>query len=696
MAVHIDEISVQNLGPFPSFSIKLGAVNLIYGRNESGKTYLVEFIIRSLFKTHLVWNLRQAYGSGRILMTGLAEGPVVFTPASTPKLDEYWQREDRILPTNLSRLLVIKAGEVWLAQGDPAGVDHKVLKEFLSSSVVIDKIRAEILATTRNAKISKNEIVGENRGDIKRRNEAKEELDEIERRFEHLNQEYASGDLASLRRKLHIIQEELDAEWRARRGTAFRLDQELQQLDKEIIELPIEEIEIIHDEIHDFRNQKENADRVLKKLQEYKSRSNQYSWLDTAVREYEIKAAAVKIKSSRVLPGAIVLVGFLASVFIYRGDSFWAVLAILALLGLGLVYHHQMNALVKHAAEIKDLEKIAAEYEKRIGDRLRDVATLKATRAEQKRNAEFADERENDLVQIQAEMSRLESSISSRIFQLTGESIPPERWEETIRALKKRLKNLEEHRTEKNLELTRLGVSPQDYLKEAVDCQHDEENYVRLQEAYKNLESQIFEMQQRLDSLKHSLAGFLQKDINTDWKTLIEKLQDKHQESVQRYRAITAKVLAGILVNQELERLAQEEDERIRKGLRSPNVLAPLKQITRHYDQIEMENGQLLVSGSHGSYWLSDLSTGTQEQVLLSLRMGFAARHLGREQMFLIMDDAFQHADWQRRQFLVELVDDLASSGWQILYLTMDDHIRDLFRKKFGERLVYQEMGGSP
>jgi uncharacterized protein YhaN len=77
--------------------------------------------------------------------------------------------------------------------------------------------------------------------------------------------------------------------------------------------------------------------------------------------------------------------------------------------------------------------------------------------------------------------------------------------------------------------------------------------------------------------------------------------------------------------------------------------------------------------------------------VLLALRVGFAARWLKKDGLFLVLDDAFQHADWERRERLVDLVMDLARSGWQILYLTMDDHIRDLFNEKgkaFGKEFV--------
>ena len=62
---------------------------------------------------------------------------------------------------------------------------------------------------------------------------------------------------------------------------------------------------------------------------------------------------------------------------------------------------------------------------------------------------------------------------------------------------------------------------------------------------------------------------------------------------------------------------------------------------------------------------------------------------------FLILDDAFQYSDWQRRENLMDQVVDLARSGWQILYLTMDDHIRDLFIKRgrvFKEQFQMAEL----
>ena len=44
-----------------------------------------------------------------------------------------------------------------------------------------------------------------------------------------------------------------------------------------------------------------------------------------------------------------------------------------------------------------------------------------------------------------------------------------------------------------------------------------------------------------------------------------------------------------------------------------------------------------------------------------------------------ILDDAFQHSDWERRKILIKQLSDIAKTGWQIIYLTMDDHIKKLF-----------------
>ena len=115
----------------------------------------------------------------------------------------------------------------------------------------------------------------------------------------------------------------------------------------------------------------------------------------------------------------------------------------------------------------------------------------------------------------------------------------------------------------------------------------------------------------------------------------------------------------------------------------------PLHLLTGRYREIRLspEKDLVLVSDDDDLYPLSELSTGVREQIFLALRMGFASRAMGGETGFLILDDAFQHSDWSRREKLVSQILSLVQSGWQVFYFTMDDHIRGLFQK------IGSEMG---
>ena len=104
-----------------------------------------------------------------------------------------------------------------------------------------------------------------------------------------------------------------------------------------------------------------------------------------------------------------------------------------------------------------------------------------------------------------------------------------------------------------------------------------------------------------------------------------------------------------------------------------------------------------MVRDAFREFSFETLSSGAREQVLLALRVGFALRHLPApdEALFLLLDDAFQYSDWKRREGLVRAVTDLAESGWQVFYFTMDDHIRDLFLKagkRIGDDFVYETL----
>lgn len=186
----------------------------------------------------------------------------------------------------------------------------------------------------------------------------------------------------------------------------------------------------------------------------------------------------------------------------------------------------------------------------------------------------------------------------------------------------------------------------------------------------------------RTGSLRSSIfeaggSGGIVQEIS--WDDLLENLRQYRFQLSEVYKETTNKILAGILVTQVIQDAHHQEDEKIRAALRSSIVQKPLFEITKKYDQVTFDGENLRVSDKYEEFYIADLSTAAKEQVLLALRLGFAAKIMKQETAFLILDDAFQHSDWLRREYLLDTVISLANNGWQIIYFTMDDHIRDLF-----------------
>ena len=106
MHIRLENLSVNRLGPIASIKWQFKDVNLIYGKNEQGKTFLVEYLLSSLFKNHS--KTRPLTDSGQINISGLAENVMRFDPKSRKKIEDYLYPDDK--PVDLSRLLVVKAG----------------------------------------------------------------------------------------------------------------------------------------------------------------------------------------------------------------------------------------------------------------------------------------------------------------------------------------------------------------------------------------------------------------------------------------------------------------------------------------------------------------------------------------------------------------------------------------------------------
>ena len=205
MSIKIEQINVKNLGPLSDFSCKFRNINLFYGHNERGKTYLVEFIYRSLFKNKAIF-LRESLATGQVTVSGLEEKPSRFSPSTRKKLEDFWDDSLPGLPADFSRLLVVKGADLDFSSTNQAGIDDRVLKEFLSGEGLLETISKKITATEASAVYQDGVITGRDSGLVKEYRNLRSSISQIDETIEKVNKSISGGKRFELKQQIEILE----------------------------------------------------------------------------------------------------------------------------------------------------------------------------------------------------------------------------------------------------------------------------------------------------------------------------------------------------------------------------------------------------------------------------------------------------------------------------------------------------------
>ena len=702
MAIRIKEINVRDLGPLKGdHHFPLDTFNLIYAKNERGKTFLVEFIIRCLFKAASKWHLREETGEGKISVVGLSEGEVIFTPAKRKKkLEDYLDESLPGLPPDLSKLLVVKGAELELVRGESGGVNRAVLKEFLSGEALLDEIEGRILATVLKATIEDGVIKGKDVGDIARRRESGEKLRELDEFVEEVDRLDSGGTRASLERKIGSVITSIEQMEKARRHTAYNLQNEIDKLTERKGDLTSALLNELREQAITHSGAKGRMERNVGEAADLEEASLKYHWLTEALSEYRQITANLKPRASKIfllltLGFLIVAVASLVAVLLDLTTPLLGIpISIGALLlmgGFGAYALLSQSRSEKAVFEDHEIQRINIEYREILGEEMPSIASMEALENELQEAAVAKQQLEKNIGEDRELLSTTEARLSSLLSKYEFDD-PNLGWAEKINDLDDRLNTIHHQINLKREELAGLSVDPSDYEAEYSRAPFQKSTLDDLESQLLDLNKQLEEEKARFEAVRHRLSVVTGiSDLTTPLEGLIQRLREKRHEQSVDYRERTADLISKILVKEELALIREQEDVKIQSGLDSEQQTRPLHEITGHYTTIELQEGQLVVSDPYESFAIDELSTGAQEQVLLALRIGCASHILGDKNLFLILDDAFQYADWDRREHLLDEVIRLGKKGWQILYLTMDDHIRDLFQKR-GEKEFKKEF----
>ena len=298
--------------------------------------------------------------------------------------------------------------------------------------------------------------------------------------------------------------------------------------------------------------------------------------------------------------------------------------------------------------------------------------------------------KKNELNKEQENLEIVAKNINNIFINLLNEQITESEWNNKLNELTKHKITTQNKLVAVHTELEGLGIAKDEYLSEDPKIEYNAEELSNLEKKLKIINEKYKELEQENLVLKNEITIATGASIGEDWNILIERLNTKKKEIIDQLRQKEAYIIAGIIVHQTINELLQEEEKQIQKNINSKEFCDLLYKITGKYNSLSINNdGKLTITSQMADYDLRDLSTGTKEQVLFALRVTLAEKILGNK-AFFILDDAFQHSDYDRRPKLIDQLFTLADEGWQIIYLTMDDNIKDVFINKGLKREDYQ------
>jgi len=709
MNIHIDQIKVTRDGPLAEdFELDCGNLNLIYGQNESGKSYLVECLIRSLFKTSdrsvRQWPLRSWDPRAQITVSGLSNGPIKFKPASEEKLESLWHVSDKPLPDDLAHLLVVREGATWLAEtgSEDDGVGMDVLRNFLSGKKLLDGVKKRISKNLQETTIIEGEPQGKKVGEIKARIALVEELNKLDTLLSECDRKSSQGRLVALEADKKQLLNDVSTMDHAKRHKASMLASSINAHQAALDTLPAgKEIGRLSEKIGQFRNNKKKlaANKKPAELAKLQGQIDDHQYLVTAATTYKSVAASGQQSGSPqwLLPAALLsmIVASIAAL------ASWSIVSVLTgVIAILLVAGHLWVSRQEAATEPGDsaeLERLAEEYQRRFDEPLADLASLKAKREKFTQLSATARASIEKQQQTEAELGDARNEISLSLTRLSGQEVEQASWDHSI-------ESLNEDRNEKKQEiqrltqsLTALGVPTAQYLPEDPGQDYEAAEFERLQKKLADIKDEISTNEDQLENLRQRVMIASDIDNAVGWEELLDGLRTRREKVAEDYRLLTAEIIGKILVHKVVAEQRNQENDRIRQGLESSSIAEALKHFSGRYRNFHLtEEEELEVEDASGNQFpVSMLSTGTREQVFLSLRIGFASRALGKRTGFLLLDDAFQHSDWSRRKGLVQQCLSLVEQGWQVFYFAMDDHLRDLFQKageSLGDQFQMREL----
>ena len=187
---------------------------------------------------------------------------------------------------------------------------------------------------------------------------------------------------------------------------------------------------------------------------------------------------------------------------------------------------------------------------------------------------------------------------------------------------------------------------------------------------------------ERIESLTRETDGWIREQLSRLGVTSLDRARERLTQILAEQASRLRDRAAVELVREAIDGAERDVDGHLDRVLRDTDGGADglFEQLTRgQFKSIRRDADGFCALRPDGSALpIAALSRGTIDQLHFTLRAALAERVLGTP-CFFVWDDTFLTADPERRRALVSAATALARRGWQILYLTVDPTIADLF-----------------
>jgi len=249
-----------------------------------------------------------------------------------------------------------------------------------------------------------------------------------------------------------------------------------------------------------------------------------------------------------------------------------------------------------------------------------------------------------------------------------------------------------------------------EYEGKAKEIEYDEKTVTRLKGKQKSFSIEEEEMRKKMVGLREELKD-VERKVNDilrlpereedylycNTSVDLDAIKNKLDVFVGRMEEKKNDVIEVIKIFEELER---EEEEKVSSLFgKDSSVSKYFSEVTGGiYEEVEFLSDEKKIKvhlKDGGTLDAEKLSGGAYDQLYLSIRLALGEKLLKGEKGFFIMDDPFIKSDIERLKRQLVILKRIAKLGWQIIYFTAKDEVKDILKRDIESHKVnYTEIHG--